>query len=97
MPASQASQEHAVARAGKIYAIVKGCAERGEVCPTNAILAERFGCGQARICAALHFLESAGMIVVHRMNATRIVWIRATGLRTAGEIGKPHWSARQAA
>lgn len=91
MPASPEQHEHAVQRASKIFAVIKQAAERGEACPTNAILAERFGCGRARICAALNFLECAGMIEVERGNDRRVVAICATGQKTAGTVGKPHW------
>lgn len=97
MPASQADQEHAVQRAGKIFALIRQAAERGEACPTNEALGERFGCSGQRIVAALHFLESAGMISVERGNDCRVVTIRASGQKTAGEVVSPHWSARQVA
>lgn len=97
MPASPEQQEHAVQRAGKIFAIIRGCAERGEPCPSNATLAERFACGTTVIVNALHFLETAGMILVERGRDCRVVTIRATGQRTAGEVGRPHWSRREAA
>lgn len=83
MPASTEQREHAVKRAGKIFALLKQAAERGEPCPTNDVLAGRFGCGVARIVAALHFLESNGMIAVERGNDWRVVTITATGKATA--------------
>lgn len=97
MPASQEQREYAVHRAGKIFAILKQAAERGEACPTNAALRERFGVGQSVISNALAFLEANGMISVERGNDQRVVTIRATGHKTAGEVRKPHWSARKAA
>lgn len=97
MPASKASQDHAVARAGKIFALIRQAAERGERCPTNRTLGERFGVVDRVVCDALHFLESCGMIRVERGNDTRVVTIVATGQRTAGKVCKPHWSTRQAA
>jgi hypothetical protein len=57
----------------------------------------RFGVGTATIVNALHFLESCGMIEVHRSASTRVVTIRATGKRTAGVTGEPHWTRREAA
>lgn len=96
MPASPEQREHAVARAGKIFAILRETAERGEVCPTNDILAERFGCGTTVIVNALAFLEGAGMIAVERGSDKRVVTILASGKRTAGKIRRPHWSRRAA-
>ncbi len=92
MPASPEAVEHAVKRAAKIFGIIKQAAERGESCPTNRNLGERFGCGDTPIVNALVFLEANGMIEVERGNDRRVVTIRATGERTAGRVGKPHWS-----
>jgi DNA-binding transcriptional regulator YhcF (GntR family) len=97
MAASTEQREHAVSRSAKLFALLKQAADRGEACPTNRVLAERFGCGTARVVSAFHFLESNGMIAVERDNDHRVVTIRATGHRTSGTIGKPHWSARVAA
>lgn len=97
MSASPEKREHAVERASRIFAVIRDAAERGERCPTNAVLAERFGVGTTVIVNALHFLESCGMIVVTRSNATRIVTIRATGKQTAGKVHGPHWTERMAA
>lgn len=97
MSASQEQREHAVQRAGKIFALVRQAAERGEPCPPNAVLRERFGCGDQAISSALHFLAANGMIVVERGNDHRVVTICATGAKTAGTVKKPHWSTRRAA
>lgn len=97
MSASSEQREHAVERASRIFAVIRDAAYRGEPCPTNAVLAERFGVGTTVIVNALHFLESCGMIVVSRSNATRIVTIRATGKQTTGKIFAPHWTERKAA
>jgi DNA-binding FadR family transcriptional regulator len=97
MSASLEQREHAVQRAGKIFALLRQAAERGESCPTNSALRERFGCGDQAIVSAFHFLESCGMIEVRRGNDHRVVTIRATGKSTAGTVRKPHWSARRAA
>ena len=97
MPASAAQREHAVERASRIFAVLRDAAERGKRCPSNATLAERFGVGTTAVVNALHFLESCGMIVVDRSNATRIVTIRATGKQTAGKVYAPHWTERKAA
>lgn len=96
MPASQEAQEHAVHRAANIFALIKQAAERGEACPTNTVLRERFGVGQSPISNAFAFLEANGMISVERSNDRRVVTILATGQRTAGKVGKPHWSRRAA-
>lgn len=97
MSASVEQREHAVERASRIFAFIRDAADRGERCPSNAVLAERFGCGTPTIVNALHFLESVGMIEVSRSASTRVVTIRATGKRTCGGIGKPHWTQRMAA
>lgn len=97
MSASPEQREHAVERASRIFAIIRDAADRGECCPSNAILAQRFGVGSSVIVNALHFLESVGMIVVSRSNASRIVTIRATGKQTAGKVYAPHWTERKAA
>lgn len=97
MPASAEQREHAVERASRIFAVIRDAAERGERCPTNAVLAERFGVGTTVIVNALHFLESCGMIVISRSNASRIVTVRATGKQTAGTLHAPHWTERKAA
>lgn len=96
MSASPEQREHAVQRAAKIFAIIKAAAERGESCPTNAVLRERFGCADQAIASAFGFLEANGMIVVERGNDHRVVTIRASGHRTAGAVKKPHWSRRAA-
>lgn len=94
MPASREQSESKLARAAKIFEIVKGYAERGEPCPTNQMLADRLSVSStSKISDAFSFLHIAGMIEVKRMNARRIVTITATGKSTAGEPGKPHWSA----
>lgn len=94
MPASPEQSATKLERAAKIFEIIKSCAERGEPCPTNKILAERFGlASSAKISDAISFLHVAGMIEVKRMHARRIVTICATGKSTAGKPGKPHWSA----
>lgn len=96
MAASAEQREHAVERAGKIFAIIRTAAESGQQCPTNKTLADRFGCGTPQIVNALHFLEANGMIEVERMNDTRIVTICASGKQTSGQPGKAHWSANTA-
>lgn len=97
MSASTEQREHAVHRASRIFAIIRDAADRGERCPTNAALAERFGVGTTTIVNALHFLESCGMIEVAPSSSSRVVTIRATGKRTAGAFGEPHWTQRLAA
>jgi DNA-binding FadR family transcriptional regulator len=84
--ASVASQEHAVARAGKIFALLRQCAERGETCPKNAVLAERFSVGTSAIVSAFNFLECSGMIAIERVSNARVVTICATGKQTASEL-----------
>lgn len=96
MAASIASQEHAVERAAKIFALLKQAAVRGQKCPTNATLAERFGCGTATIANAFHFLEGNAMIDVERGQCGRIVTICATGDRTAGHLREVHHTRKAA-
>ena len=86
MPASQEAQQHAVERAGKIFVILRQAAERGETCPTNAILAERFGVSRQRVISAFNFLECNGMIRAERVNSSRVVTICSTGKRTASAL-----------
>lgn len=93
MSASGEQKQHALDRAAKVFAIVKQAAERGEACPTNKVLAERFGCRPNTISRCFNFLEAAGMVSVERFSDSRIVTIRATGKKTAGSPGAPHWSA----
>lgn len=94
MTASANQTEHAVERSSRIFAIVKEAASRGERCPSNAVLAERFNCGTAAIARSFTFLETCGMIAVERGNNSRVATIRATGERTAGTIDKPHHADR---
>lgn len=97
MPASPEQREHAVDRAGKIFALIRQAAERGEACPTNKVLATRFACGTQTIVSALHFLESCGMIRIRRGNDHRVVTICASGKQTVGRVKAPHWTEREAA
>lgn len=96
MPASPEQREHAVERAGKIFALIRQAAERGERCPTNRVLGTRFGVGNQTIVSAFHFLESCGMIRVERGHDRRVVTICATGKSTTGSIRKPHFTRRAA-
>ena len=45
MPASPEQREHAVERASRIFAVIRDAADRNQRCPSNAVLAERFGVG----------------------------------------------------
>ena len=87
MPASHADQQHALERTRRILAIIKQCAELGEPCPTNSVLAERMGLNStAQIVRSIQFLEASGMIEVQRGASSRVITICATGARTAGHI-----------
>lgn len=88
MSASLAAQEHAVERAAKIFALLRQAAERGETCPSNAILAERFGMRTGVIVSAFNFLVCNGMIEVERTSNARVVTICATGKRTASTLAR---------
>lgn len=83
MPASAAQQQHAVERAGKIYVILKQCAEGNLPAPGNPTLAERFGVKPNAIASAMHFLESNAMISIAGKGEARRVTITATGKTTA--------------
>lgn len=89
MSVSVEQREHAVDRASRIFAIIRDAAERGEGCPTNPMLAERFGCGISTIARSISFLETCGMIAVERGGSIRVATIRATGAKTAGRVGRP--------
>lgn len=87
MPASRATQEHAMDRAKRVFQIVKSAAENGIECPTNAAIAESVGYSStSRAADAISFLSTAGMIRVERSRNSRVVEIVATGKRTAGKI-----------
>lgn len=95
MGKSQEQQDHAVARAGRIFAIIRTAAEAGLECPTNAALAESVGYSStASVSNALSFLALSGMIAVRRSNHTRVVTIMASGATTAGVARKAHHSAK---
>lgn len=73
-----------------VFTMLKTAAERGDDCPSNAVLATAMGTnGTAAASAAVALLETAGMIVVERSRASRVVEIVATGKRTRGVIRKP--------
>ena len=86
--------DHAVARAARIFAELKRCAEAGEPCPCNEALAADNGCGKTHVINILNLLIVAGMIEIERGNRDRIVTICATGKKTAGTIKARHHSAR---
>lgn len=94
MSASLSQAEHAVERSTRIFEVVKAAASSGERCPSNAVLAERFGCGTAAISRSFNFLETSGMIRVERSRTARVVHIPATGQKTAGSIADKHWAVR---
>jgi hypothetical protein len=75
-------KEHAVERAQRIYRVIRQCAEQGLPCPTNLILAERFGCGTGTIVDAIAFLEANGLFTVKRTNDRRTIIFR-DGIETA--------------
>jgi hypothetical protein len=81
MPTPQ--QEHAVERAGKIFVILKQCADNNLPAPETTTLAERFGVKANVIRNALHFLESNAMISIEGKAEAQRVTITATGKTTA--------------
>lgn len=88
----------AAARDADILDRLTRCAREGRPCPTNAELAVVLGVeGTTGACNALKRLEQSGLIKVERFAVHRIVTIVATGERTAGKPGKPHWRDRDAA
>jgi hypothetical protein len=89
-------QEGAAERAEKVFAILKHAAARGERCPHNALLAERFGCGTSTIDGALKLLQAEGKILVQRGTYHRVVTILATGQKTAGQVRRQQPASRAA-
>lgn len=78
-----AQQETAVDRASKLYAILKGCAERNETCPANTVMAERFGVKPNSVVSYYSYLEANGMIEIERVGRyKRRIKITATGKST---------------
>lgn len=73
-------------------AMIEGAAEAGLPCPSNPDIAERHGFSSVSSGArSIERLEGAGLIRVERGNCSRVVTILASGKRTAGVVGKPHW------
>lgn len=79
MPASAQQQEHAVERAGRLFKIIKVCADSAEPLPSTPILARRFGVKAPCINRTLHFLEANGMIELSGKGAARTITIAADG------------------
>lgn len=94
MTPSTSSSQHAIERSTRIFEVIKDAATRGERCPSNAVLAERFSCGTTAIARSINFLETCGMLTVERSNSARVATIRATGQKTAGSIKDKHWTVR---
>jgi hypothetical protein len=69
-------------------------AESNQSCPSNEVLTGMLGAtSHSSGAAALDRLARRGLIEVERYSNSRVVTIVATGLRTAGEPGTPHWRA----
>lgn len=74
------------------FAMIEHAADAGLPCPSNPDIAARHGFSSISSGArAIERLERAGMICVERGNCSRVAIIVATGKRTAGVVGKPHW------
>lgn len=98
MAASIQQKEHVIDRVAKVFRAISRAAEAGLPCPKNAELVALTGCrSTSTIADDLHFLEAAGMVRVERSTNHRVVTICATGEKTAGVPGRPHWSAKRRA
>lgn len=98
------AHQSAVERAGKVFALVKQAAERGEECPGSGVLAERLGCGVTAIARYFDFLKANGMVEVRAAAGIRVVTICATGKTTRARAkvtvpkrNRRHGPARNAA
>lgn len=81
---------------GRVYRALFRAANRGDACPSQAVLAMIVGYeSEGGTVKLLQRLEARGMIRVERFNRSRRVTIVATKKRTAktGET-EPHWRFR---
>lgn len=80
-----------------LYDILKRTAELGEPCPTNKMLAERFGFASASGPPKMFDrLERAGRIKITRYGHGRVVEIIETGHKTQQPTDtRAHWRAGQ--
>lgn len=76
------------------FAAIKRAAESGAACPTNIELAAIAGKSDSAVPTILDRLANRGLISVERGRRNRVVTILETGARTAGTVGRPHWSTR---
>ena len=69
----------------------------GAACPTNDMIADRFGYGSpARSSLLLKQMEAEGAIALERFQASRVVTIVGSGLSTARPANtRPHWRDAQ--
>lgn len=79
----------------EVSALVAWLQERalaGKVCPSNMAVAGHFGFSSVASAARLFQLaERAGLIIVERGQAARVVTAPDGSWRTAGDAGAPHW------
>ncbi|PZQ55280.1 MAG: hypothetical protein DI555_07995 [Novosphingobium pentaromativorans] len=79
-------------RATKLLELLTRCAAEGRAAPSNADLTAFLQLDRANtVPRIMQRLEERGLIVVERYSCSRIVTIVATGQRTAGVPGTPHW------
>lgn len=79
---------HYTERDEAIYRLLCAAAEKGEPCPTNAILAAHLGCSDGCASGSICRLERQGRISVRRKSGSpmRVVTITATGATTGDFI-----------
>lgn len=80
-------------RAAAVFDEFTRCAEHGRMAPSNTALAEILGITRLKtVTDTIRRLERQGAIKVERYSMSRVVTICATGKRTAGKVGRPHWA-----
>lgn len=79
-------------RDAKLLELLTRCAAEGRVAPSNAELTSLLKLERANtVPRIVKRLEERGLIVVERYSCSRIITIVATGQRTGGVPGTPHW------
>ena len=93
MSAAFMSDKKLAANEALIFKLLEAAANRGEACPSNALLASHMGfASKSGPVKVMKNLERAGMISVQRYQRDRVVCITSTNKRTATPV-KPtkHW------
>lgn len=79
-------------RVTRVMRLLTHAAEHHLPCPGNAEIARAVGgTGLATGAGCIALLEAMNLITVERGSNSRVVTINATGKRTAGRVGKPHF------